>query len=156
MGGGESGWFPWGDGNYGQVDPEKMQNYLSTEGMLLPDESVHLSYCNKQDTLRFTSCRMFWIDKSPGCKTDVSYMTLPYSSIQAFAVSTAGMMDGDVELEIWTTAQQYSQFTPQEMDGEGNIISIYMPPEPIDCYYKFYFAKERVDLFALHRYLSER
>ncbi len=69
--------------------------------VLVTDEAVHLAFKGIRDSVVFTSKRLVLLDVQgiTGKKRD--YTSLPYRSIQAFSVETAGTFDLDSELELW-------------------------------------------------------
>jgi hypothetical protein len=81
----------------------------------------------------------------------VEYTSIPWTSITAFQVQSAGsFMDKDSEMMLWTDFDDV--FNPPKDNSDDP------PPPPIPrySYIKIDFQKDRVDLFVIHRYLSER
>ena len=101
--------------------------------LLHQDEKIQLAYRDRggkgRDKNYFTTHRILIKDgKGIGSKCK-SYKSIPYSSIQAWEVETAGSIDGDSELRVWSA-------------GAGQI--------------KVNFAKDRVDLWEIQRFLNEK
>jgi hypothetical protein len=97
------------------------------------DERVVLAFVGRggqgRDKTYFTSHRILFKDgKGIGHKRR-NYLTIPYNTIQAFWIQTAGKMDGDSELRLWTTGKMYAG---------------------ID------FAAKQVDLFAVQQFLNSK
>ena len=66
----------------------------------------------------FTSHRILLKDgKGVGSKRK-NYQSIPYSSIQAFSVDTAGMLDGDVGVQIWSEGIPHAtmSFSSEQVD----------------------------------------
>jgi len=76
-------------------------------------------------------------------------MTLPYTSVQAFAVRSAGSMDKDSELELWT------EISPPPPPPPGGSDESEQTPQPGMSYFCQDLRKD-TDLMAIHRYLSFR
>jgi hypothetical protein len=103
-----------------------------------------------RDLTIFTSKRFISIDKKGFSGKKLEYMSIPWTTITAFGVQSAGsFMDKDSEMMLWTDFDDV--FYPPK-DGDDP------PPPPIPrfSYIKVDFQKDRVDMFAIHRYLSER
>lgn len=69
--------------------------------MLLNDEEVVASFESIRDRVIFTNFRIIAIDVQGISGVKVDYSIIPYKSIQAFSVETAGTLDRDCELEIY-------------------------------------------------------
>merc|ERR1712110_549158 len=92
----------------------------------------------------FTTKRLLSVDVKGFSGKKVKYLSVPWTSVQAFAVRSAGsMLDTDSEMMIWTDIM----FEP----GQGDD-----PPQPGMSYLEQDFQKDKVDLMAIHRYLSAR
>lgn len=101
--------------------------------LLHKDETIEFAFKDRggkgRDKEYFTSHRILIKDgKGIGGKSK-NYVSVPYTSIQAFSVETAGSLDGDVELHVW---------------GSG------VPHISID------FAKSNVDIFQLQQLLNSK
>jgi hypothetical protein len=116
-------------------------------------EHVELAFKGRRDMVLFTTKRIIFVDVQGfmGLGKKVEYMSLPYTSISAFAVGTAGgTFDNDSELRLWLDFDDVFN-PPRTNDEEG-------PPPPIPRYscIEIDFQKNKVDSFMLHRYCSER
>lgn len=67
--------------------------------MLTDKESVLATFKAGRDGVLFTTKRLITVDKENGRKTD--FTSIPYSTIDIFAVETAGFADFDAELDIF-------------------------------------------------------
>ena len=65
---------------------------------LLTEEAVLSTFKAGRDGVVFTTKRLITIDNQNGRKTE--FTSIPYSSIDAFSVETAGWLDRDAELDI--------------------------------------------------------
>jgi hypothetical protein len=96
------------DNGYQQDAGEAEQKVRGKYPLLLhSDERIELAFRDRggkgRDKEYFTSHRILIKDgKGVGSKRK-NYQSIPYSSIQAFKVETAGKFDGDVEMKIWST-----------------------------------------------------
>ena len=79
----------------------------------------------------------------------VEYFTLPYASVQAFAVETAGTWDCDAEWRLWTAV---SPPPPPPDNGDGPP----PPPPPGKHYLEHDLRKGLADPLALQRHLAAR
>lgn len=100
--------------------------------LLLPDESIIMAFQDRgghgRDSSYFTSSRILIRDKK-GLGKRVKYISVPYKSIKAFSVETAGTLDADVELKLY---------------GSGGIGKI-----------GFDFVTGAVDILAINRFLTQ-
>ncbi len=116
-------------------------------------ENVELAFKGRRDMLLFTTKRVIFVDMQGflgmGMKTE--FTSLPYSTISAFSVRSAGSwIDKDSELCLWLDFDDV--FNPPRAD-ENNAPP---PPIPRKSYLEIDFQKDKVDMLVLHRYLSER
>ncbi|CAJ1964335.1 unnamed protein product [Cylindrotheca closterium] len=101
--------------------------------LLHKDERVELAFRDRggigRDKEYFTSHRILIKDgKGVGSKRK-NYQSIPYASIQAFKVETAGKFDGDVQVTVWSTG---------------------VPKASID------FATANVDIYQLQQFLNSK
>ena len=62
---------------------------------------MHAAYGLARDVFIFTNMRLILVDKQGFSGKKVEYQSIPYKSIERFAVETAGTFDLDAELKIW-------------------------------------------------------
>ena len=67
--------------------------------LITSKESILATFNAGRDYVLFTTKRLLTVDKENGRKTD--FTSIPYSSIEVFAVETAGWADRDAELDIF-------------------------------------------------------
>jgi hypothetical protein len=137
--------FAWLGDDFRQIDPSIPNRRFHEElPMLQGCESVEMAFKGRRDMTLFTTKRILIVDIKGWSGKKVQYLTLPYSAIQAFAVRSAGsFMDKDSELMLWTDIMH----EPKQGDN---------PPEPGMSYLEQDFQKDNIDLFAIHRYMSEK
>jgi len=115
-------------------DNSSAHEFLKKEDpkLLLPGETIVMAFRDRgghgRDSSYFTSFRVLVRDKR-GLGKRVKYASIPYKSIKAFSVETAGTLDADVELKLY---------------GSGGIGKI-----------GFEFVSGEVDILALNRFMSE-
>lgn len=80
-----------------EVDYSKFEREISP--LLTAEETVLATFEAGRDGVLFTTKRLITIDHENGRKTD--FTSIPYTSIDVFAVETAGWMDRDAELDIF-------------------------------------------------------
>ncbi len=84
--------------------------------VLLKQEKVRMSFRAVRDLYVFTNWRIIIVDKQGIRGRKVECLTIPYRSITAFSVETAGTLDLDSELKFWIAGSS----TPMERSlGKG-------------------------------------
>jgi len=92
--------------------------------MLQLDEFVEQAYKSGRDMLVFTSKRVLVIDTQGFTGKKVEYKSVPYPSIRAFTVCSAGSWDRDAEVSM-VTRTHWSDTISQDMrKGKCDIIAI--------------------------------
>jgi hypothetical protein len=94
----------WLGDNAKQVDAQEVETRFKTDfPILLKDEKVELAFKSGRDTKCFTNRRVLFVNVKGLIGKKIEFLTLPYSSIHAFYVQTAGaLLDRDTELRIFT------------------------------------------------------
>ena len=94
----------WLGDNAKQVDAGEMENHFKTVfPILLGDEKVELAFKSGRDSKCFTNRRVLLVDVKGLTGKKIEFLTIPYSSIHAFYVTTAGaLIDRDTELRLYT------------------------------------------------------
>jgi len=150
--GGSGSMFSWMGDDSRMVDAEEMdRQYHSSPPILQGCEKVEMAFKGRRDLMLFTSKRLVFVDVQGFSGKKVEYMSVPWSSVQCFGVKSAGsFLDKDSELMIWTDFDDC--FFPPKPDEDSP------PPPPIPrySYLELDFQKDKVDLLAVQRYLSER
>ncbi|MEV0947343.1 PH domain-containing protein [Rhodococcus sp. NPDC049939] len=80
-------------------DPAAARDAL--QGILVPDEEIHLAFKGVRDSVTFTNKRIVVLNVQGITGKKKDYTSLPHSRIQAFSVETAGTFDSDTELALW-------------------------------------------------------
>lgn len=103
-------------GNASEADQEKVDAAL--EKVLIPGESIELSYNILRDLIVFTSYRLIIMDKQgiTGKKRD--FMSIPYKSISRFSVETVGNFDIDAEVDIYLSGNEQPTVALQFKGGD--------------------------------------
>ncbi len=86
-------------GNAGVVKTEELvEKYgkLLTEG-----EEIEIGFKVIRDTFMFTNKRLILVDVQGLTGKKQEFLSIPYKSITAFSVETAGSLDLDADLKIW-------------------------------------------------------
>lgn len=81
---------------------EMNDKYHSEINMLLGDETVLRAFADGRDAYLYTSRRLIYIDTKGLSGKRVIYLSIPYRSMQGFIYETAGNMDRDAEMYIYT------------------------------------------------------
>jgi hypothetical protein len=143
--------FAWlGDDNR-MVDPREAEAQFKF--ILQSCEAVELAFKGRRDMILFTTKRIIFVDKQGfmGMGKKIEFTSLPYRTITAFAVRSAGaLIDKDSELCLWLDFDDV--FYPRRSNEDDP------PPPPIPrmSYLEIDFQKDKVDIFIVHRFLSER
>jgi hypothetical protein len=90
-------------GHSSKADVTKLQEEFAP--ILIDGEELVAAYRIVRDMVVFTNKRLILVDKQgvTGSKTD--YQTIPYERIVRFSKESAGIMDLEAELKIWTVGQ---------------------------------------------------
>jgi len=138
---------------------EADRQFHTTTPILQGCESVEMAFKGYRDLMLFTTKRLIFIDPQGWTGQKVSYKSIPWRSIQAFAVQSAGSwFDKDSELMIWTDIfydppPPPPPTTGDEADGPP---PPQPPPQPGMAFIEQNFEKDKVDLAAVGRYLANR
>jgi hypothetical protein len=96
----------WWGNDMRQIDAEGINHKFHTEiPILQPSEMVEMAFKGRKDVLILTTKRFLLVDYQSilGMNKKVRYSTIPWRTIRAFGVQTAGsLMDKDAELCLWT------------------------------------------------------
>jgi hypothetical protein len=108
-------WYDFVFGNAYQVDAAEAEQKLREKYPMLlhTNERIELAFKDRggkgRDKVYYTSHRILIKNgKGVGSKRK-NYVSIFYSKIQAWSVQTAGAMDGDVELEVWSTGVRWKK-----------------------------------------------
>jgi hypothetical protein len=95
--------FQWLGGDQRELDPTELDIEFHTHTkILLNDEKVLMAFKAGRDVSLFTNLRIIIIDVQGlvGCK--ILSTSIPYRSIHAYSVESAGIWDRDSELNLYT------------------------------------------------------
>merc|ERR1719491_204623 len=154
--GGKTGIFSWLGDDSKMIDPEAMDlEYHSAPYPILQNcEKVEMAFKGRRDLVLFTNKRLIMVDMK-GFKMfkKVEFFILPWKSVSIFMVQSAGsFIDKDSEMIIYPDFDDVYWPPTEERDGKD-----YTPPtEARLSEIEIDFQKDKVDLMAVHRYLSER
>ena len=90
-------------GHASDITPQQARDEL--DGILLPDEPAHVAFKIVRDLFVFTDRRLIMVDKQGVTGRKVDYVIVPYRSITAYSIETAGTLDMDSELKIWLSGR---------------------------------------------------
>lgn len=95
--------FQWVGGNQRELDPAEIDRELHTSTkILLDDEKVLMAFKAGRDSTIFTNLRVMTIDVQGLTGAKIEYCSIPYKSIRAWSVETAGVWDQDTSLNLYT------------------------------------------------------
>jgi hypothetical protein len=95
--------FQWLGGDQRELDPTELDTeFHSNAQILLDDEVVMMAFKAGRDVSLFTNLRVLIIDVQGlvGCK--IEFCSIPYRSIHAYSIESAGIWDRDSELNLYT------------------------------------------------------
>lgn len=139
-----------GDDNK-QIDAAAMNSQFHQNPPILQnDERVEMAFKGRRDILLLTNKRMLEVDVKGFSGKRVEYFSLPWKNVTLYSVCSAGSLDKDSEMRFWTSINDV--WWPPKPDEE----SPPPPPIPRKSFIEIDFARNRVDLLALQRYLSAR
>ncbi len=95
--------FQWLGGDQRELDPTELDvEFHTNTKILLDDEKVLMAFKAGRDVTLFTNIRIMTIDVQGlvGCK--IEYTSIPYRSVHAYSVESAGIWDRDSELNLYT------------------------------------------------------
>jgi len=107
-------------GNAGRKDAAEVQGEYAR--IFAQDERVHAAYGVLRDVFIFTNMRLVLVDRQGLSGKKVSYESVPYRSIERFAVETAGTFDLDAELKIWVRGRH--EPIAKQFDKGANIYEV--------------------------------
>ena len=111
--------------------------------IIIDGEEFLFAFAFTRDQVYFTNYRILVKDKQGMFGSSIAWKTIPYHSIQAFYVRTAGSFDSDVELGLWPSGWSNGELSHDKMQ-----------PSPR---YELSLKKDGdVDLFALQRLLNTK
>jgi hypothetical protein len=91
----------------GNASNASVEEITKEYGFILANgEAIEVAYKLVRDCLIFTKQRLILVDKQGITGKKIEFLSIPYRSITAFAVETAGHLDFDAELRIWVSAYQ--------------------------------------------------
>ena len=90
-------------GHASDVTPEQATKEL--DGILLPDEPIHVAFRVLRDLFVFTDRRLVLVNKQGITGSKVEHLVVPYRAITAYSVESAGTFDMDTELKIWISGR---------------------------------------------------
>jgi len=125
----------WLGDDYRAIDPNELDAKLRGEAsMLLPDETVQMGFVCGRDTVIFTTHRAMKIDKQGFTGNKVLYLSLPWTKIKQYSLTSAGTWDLDAEMALTIKAPWYNREV-----GVGLNLD---------------FSRGRCDVRALNAYIS--
>jgi len=153
------GWQAWLAGDSRQVDAEEANRKFHEEQPILQgSETCEMAFKAARDMVLFTTKRMVLIDPQGFTGKKVSYTSIPWGCVQAFAVCSAGsFLDKDSEMLIWTDIYHDDHTESEEyQDGEETKTRTIYIADPGLAQIQVDFQKDKVDLQAVGRYLASR
>jgi hypothetical protein len=77
---------------------------------VIDGESVELAFKTTRDWIAFTSWRVIHVNVQGITGSKKQYLSIPYRSINAFAIESAGTFDLDAEIKIFLSGHPPIQF----------------------------------------------
>lgn len=147
------GWRAWLCGDIRMLDAvEENRRFHEETPILQGCETCEMAFKGARDMVLFTTKRMVLIDPQGLTGTKVSYTSLPWACVQAFAVQSA-FLDMDTQMMIWTNI--FHDHHTEEEGSDDNKNTVYIA-DPGLSFFSVGFMKDKVDLGAVGRYLADR
>ena len=70
-------------------------------GIMIEGEEIIGAYQGVRDYVVFTTKRVFAVNVKGITGKQRDYTSIPYSQVQSFSITTAGLMDSDCEMDLW-------------------------------------------------------
>ncbi len=102
-----------------EIKPAELQRDMAP--ILVEGERIEKAFRVIRDLFVFTNYRLILVDYQGLTGKKVEYMSIPYKSIAAFSVETAGHFDRDSELKIWVRNMGVIE---KEFKKDTNILGI--------------------------------
>ncbi|MGB7406894.1 MAG: PH domain-containing protein [Pontixanthobacter sp.] len=77
---------------------------------LVADEDVLIAFKTVRDWIAFTSWRVIYVDVQGLTGSKKQYLSIPYRSITAYAIESAGTFDLDAEIKIFLSGHSPIEF----------------------------------------------
>lgn len=140
------------DGDYRTIDASVVNDMFHKEVPILQHcETIEMAFKGRRDMLCLTTKRLLVINKKGLINKKTNYVSVPWTTILAFGVSTkGGGFDNDVELFIHTKIYDI-YYPPKKSEDEPP-----PPPEPRMSCLEFSLVAKSVDILAIKRYMSDR
>jgi hypothetical protein len=108
-----------------QIDARAVDEQLHTVNpMLQSDEHVQLAFKVGRDLTLFTTKRALLIDVQGWTGAKVEYKSVPYASLRAFAVESAGSFDRDAQVNLFIRAPWMKVITQDLRKGRADVVAI--------------------------------
>ena len=89
-------------GHASDLTPEQTREELDG---ILRQEPVEVAFKVIRDLFVFTDRRLILVDKQGVTSRKINYLVVPYRAITSYSIETAGTLDMDSELKIWTSGR---------------------------------------------------
>jgi len=93
-------------GNASSTDIEKVKKDWGS--LFAKDEQIAAAYKLIRDYIIMTDKRLIVIDVQGLTGTKIEIKSVPYSQFVAFSITTAGILDFNAELHIWTASSAWA------------------------------------------------
>ena len=91
------------------------------EELLIPEEQVLSAYRDVRDWVIFTDRRIVSVNVESMTGKKKNFTSLPYSTVSAFSVEPAGVLDVDSRMELWFSGLGRVRF---EFTGGSDTVAI--------------------------------
>jgi len=147
------GLMAWLGDDMKMLDPKEADVQFHAGGsapILQGCETVEMAFKGRRDMVLFTTKRYVDVNVKGLISKSTKYTSIPWSAIKVFAVESAGTFDNDSEIKLWLEVDDITPGKP------GNENEAETPPDPGISYVTQDLRKDKVDLFAIQKYLAQR
>lgn len=124
--GGIEGFLSWIGDDAQQIDGAAVQQRLRTETpILLPDEAVEAAFKCGRDMYVLTTKRMLFVDVQGWSGKKVEYLSVPWKHCTGFEIKTAGALDRDCEVRVYTDVPALGRQSQDLRSGKADIEQVW-------------------------------
>jgi len=116
----------WLGDNSKQIETEEVEKMFKIDSpMLLKNENVMLAFRCGRDTCVLTDKRVFLVDVKGIFGKKIEFLTIPWGSIHAYSVQTAGaFFDRDTEMFLYTNIVEKEVIIQEFRNGKADLFAI--------------------------------
>merc|ERR1719253_338215 len=108
-----------------QIDPSQVDaKFRASPPILLDNEKTVMAFKCGRDLTLYTTKRIIRIDTQGFTGKKVEYQSIPYASIKAFSVTSAGSWDRDAEVKVYIHCPWLPTISQDFRQGRADVIAL--------------------------------